>query len=92
MADTSTLCFTSEPTDECLEKLGNPEINLVMTSDISEALFSVLLKTQIFRYIKPVTETKCPSDALKILLDRFQFSVTIKDCLINFVLILNPTP
>ena len=92
MADTSTLCFTSEPTDECLEKLGNPEINLVMTSDISEALFSVLLKTQISRYIKPVTETKCSSDALKNLLDRFQFPVTIVDDLVNFVLILILTP
>ena len=44
LADTRTLCYTSEPKDECLEKLGNPEINLVMTSDISKALFSVLLK------------------------------------------------
>ena len=55
LADTSSLCFTYEPTDECMEKLGNPEIDLVMTSDILEALFSVLLKTQISRYIKPVT-------------------------------------
>ena len=70
---------------------GNPEINLVMTSDILEALFSVLLKTQISRYIKPLTETKCSSDALKNLLDRFQFPVTIEDHLINFVLILIPT-
>ena len=70
MADTSTLCFTSEPTDEYLEKLGNPEINLVMTIDIPEALFAVRLKTQISRYIKPVTEIKCFSDALKNLLDR----------------------
>ena len=53
--DIRSLCFTSEPKDECLEILGNPEIKLVMTSDISEDLFSVLLKTQISRYIKPVT-------------------------------------
>ena len=92
MPDTSTLCFTSEPTYECLEKLGNPEINLVMTSDISEALFSVLLKTQISGYIKPVTETKYSSDALKNFLDRFQFPVTIVVNLINYVLIVIPTP
>ena len=92
MADTRSLCFTSEPKDECPEKLGNPEINLFMTRDISEALFSVLLKTQISRYIKPVTETKCSSDALKNLLDRCQFYVTIVDDLVNFVLILIPTP
>ena len=55
LADTRSLCFTSEPNDECMVILGNPEINLVMASDISEALFSVLLKTQISRYIKPVT-------------------------------------
>ena len=55
LADTRSLCFTSEPTDEGMKILGNPEINLVMASDISEALFSVLLKTQISRYIKPVT-------------------------------------
>ena len=42
-----------------------------MTMDIPEALFAVRLKTQISRYIKPVTETKCSSDALKNLLDRF---------------------
>jgi|TARA_B100001964_G_scaffold151886_1_gene167116 hypothetical protein len=54
-----------------MEILGNPEINLVMTSDIPEALFSVRFKTRISQYIKPVTETKCSSDALKILLDRF---------------------
>ncbi len=71
MADTSTLCFTSEPTDECLEKLGNPEINLFITSDNPEALFAVRLKTLISRYIKPVTETECSSDALKNLLDQF---------------------
>ena len=92
LADTRSQCFTSEPKDECPEKLGNPEINLFMTRDISEALFSVLLKTQIFRYIQPVTETKCSSDALKNLLDRFKFPVTIVDDLINFVLILIPTP
>ena len=92
MADTRSLCFTSEPKDECLEILDNPEINLVMTSVISEARFSVLLKTQISGYIKPVTETKCSSDALKNFLDRFQFPVIIVDNLINFVLILIPTP
>ena len=47
LADTRSLCFTSEPTDECPEKLGNPDINIVITSDNPEALFSVLLKTQI---------------------------------------------
>ena len=77
MPDTRSLCFTSEPKDECLEILDNPEINLVMTSDISEVLFSVLLKTQISRYIKPVNETKFSSDALKNFLDRFQFPDTI---------------
>ena len=92
LADTRSLCFTSEPKDECLEILDNPEINLVMTSDISEVLFSVLLKTQISRYIKTVTETKFSSDALKNFLDRFQFPVTIVDDLVNFVLILIPTP
>ena len=71
LSDTRSPYFTSGPTDECMEILGNPEINLVITSDIPEALFAIRLKTQIFRYIKPVTETKCPSDALKILLDRF---------------------
>ena len=55
LADTRSLCFTSESTDEGMEILGNPEINLVMIIDIPEALFSVLLKTQISRYIKPVT-------------------------------------
>ena len=73
-------------------KLGNPEINLVMTIDIPEALFAVRLKTQISRYIKPLSETKFSSDALKNLLDRFQFPVTIVVDLINFVLILIPTP
>ena len=77
LPDTRSLCFTSEPKDECLEILYNPEINLVMTSDISEVLFSVLLKTQISRYIKPVNETKFSSDALKNFLDRFQFPDTI---------------
>ena len=62
-----------------------------MTMDIPEALFAVRLKTQISRYIKPLTETKCSSDALKNLLDRFQFPVTIVVDLINFVLILIPT-
>ena len=46
-ADTRSLCFTSEPPDEGMEILGNPEINLVMTIDIPEALFAVRLKTQI---------------------------------------------
>ena len=55
LADTRSLCFTSESTDEGMEILGNPEINLVMTNDISEGQFSVLLKTQNYRYIKPVT-------------------------------------
>ena len=55
LADTRSLCFTSEPKDKGMEILDNPDINLVITSDISEALFSVLLKTQISRYIKPVT-------------------------------------
>ena len=62
-----------------------------MTSDIQEALFAVRLKTQISRYIKPLSETKFSSDALKNLLDRFQFPVIIVDVLINFVLILIPT-
>ena len=75
-----------------MEILGNPEINLVMTIDIPEALFAVRLKTQISRYIKPLSETKFSSDALKNLLDRFQFPVIIVDVLINFVLILIPTP
>ena len=77
MADSRSLCFTSEPTDEGMEILGNPEINLVMTSDIPEALFSERFKTRISQYIKHVTETKYHSDALKNLLDRFQFPVTI---------------
>ena len=55
LADTRLLCFTSETRDECMEILSNPEINLVLTNDISEGQFSVLLKTQISRYIKPVT-------------------------------------
>ena len=63
-----------------------------MTIDIPDALFSVLLKTQISRYIKPVTEKKYYSDALKNFLDRFQFPATIVVDLINFVLILIPTP
>ena len=63
-----------------------------MTSDIQEALFAVRLKTQISRYIKPLSETKCSSDALKNLLDRFQFPVIIVYVLINFSLILIPTP
>ena len=91
LADTRSLCFTSESTDEGMEILGNPEINIVMIIDIPEALFAVRLKTQISRYIKPLTETKCSSDALKNLLDRFKFPVTIVDDLINFVLILIPT-
>ena len=63
-----------------------------MTIVIPEALFAVRLKTQISRYIKPLSETKCSSDALKNLLDRFQFPVIIVDVLINFALILIPTP
>ena len=63
-----------------------------MIIDKPEALFAVRLKTQISRYIKPLTETKCSSDALKNLLDRFQFPVTIIVDLINFVLILILTP
>ena len=47
LADTRSLCFTSESTDEGMEILGNPDINLVITSDNPEALFSVLLKIQI---------------------------------------------
>ena len=39
---------------------GNPEIILVMTSDISESLIPVLLKTQSSRYIKPVTKKNAP--------------------------------
>ena len=70
LADSRSLCVTSEPTDEGMKILGNPEINLVMTIDIPEALFAVRLKTQISRYIKPLSETKCSSDALKNLLDR----------------------
>ena len=70
LADTRSLFFTSEPKDECLEILDNPEINLVMTSDISESLIPVLLKTQSSRYIKPVTKKNAPPDALKNLLDR----------------------
>ena len=92
MADTRPLFFTSVPKDKGMKILGNPDINLVITSDIPEALFSVLLKTQIHRYIKPLTETKCSSEVLKNLLDRFQFPVTIIVHLINFVLILIPTP
>ena len=70
MADTRSLGITSESTDEGMEILGNPEINLVMTIDIPEALFAVRLKTLVSRYIKPLSETKCSSDALKNLLDR----------------------
>ena len=77
LADTRSLCFTSEPLAEGMEILGNPDINLVITSDNPETLFSVLLKTQIHRYIKPLTKTKCSSEVLKNLLDRFQFPVTI---------------
>ena len=80
------------PKDKGMKLLGNPDINLVITSDIPEALYSVLLKTQIHRNIKPLTETKCSSEVLKNLLDRFQFPVTIVVDLINFVLILIPTP
>ena len=79
------------PKDKGMKILGNPDINLVITSDIPEALFAVRLKTQISRYIKPLSETKFSSDALKNLLDRFKFPVTIVDDLINFVLILIPT-
>lgn len=71
LADSRSLFFTFEPLADGLEFLVNTEINLVMTSDIPEALFSVRFKTRISQYIKPVTETKCFSDALKILLDRF---------------------
>ena len=77
MADTRSLCFTSEPKDKGMEILDNPDINLVMASDISESLIPVLLKTQSSRYIKPVTKKNAPPDALKNLLDRFQFSVTM---------------
>ena len=40
LADTRSLCFTSESTDEGMEILGNPEINLVITSDIPEDLLA----------------------------------------------------
>ena len=80
------------PKDKGMKILGNPDINLVITSDIPEALFSVLLKTQIHRYIKPLTESKRSSEVLKNFLDRFQFPVTIIVYLINFALILIPTP
>ena len=76
---------------ELIEKVF-PEFFLVMSIVFPEALFAVRLKTQISRYIKPLSETKCSSDALKNLLDRFQFPVTIVVDLINFVLILIPTP
>ena len=71
LADSRSLCVTSDTLAEGIEILGNPEFNLVKTSDKPEALFSVRFKTRIYHYIKPVTETKCSSDALKILLDRF---------------------
>ena len=77
MADTRPLFFTSVPKDKGMKILGNPDINLVITSDIPEALFSERFKTRISQYIKHVTETKYHSDALKNLLDRFQFPVTI---------------
>ena len=80
------------PKDKGMKILGNPDINLVIISDIPEALFSVLLKTQIHRYIKPLTEKKFSSEVLKNILDRFQFPVTIIVDLFNFVLILIPTP
>ena len=49
LADTRSLCFTSESTDEGMEILGNPEINLVMTSDKAGAPLAVRLKTHISR-------------------------------------------
>ena len=67
-----------------LEFLVNPEINLVFTSDILEALFSVHFKTLISQNIIPATETKYHSDALKNLLDRFQFPVTILYTVVQF--------
>ena len=43
LADSRSLCFTSEPLAEGMEILGNPEIKLVMTSDKPEALLAVRL-------------------------------------------------
>ena len=56
-----------------------------MASDIPETLFSVRIKTRIYQYIKPVTETKYSSDTLKILLDRFRFPVNMIVDMINFM-------
>ena len=49
LADSRSQCFTYEPLAEGIEILGNPEINLVMTSDKAETMLTVHLKTQIYR-------------------------------------------
>ena len=49
LADTRSLCVTSNTLAEGIEILGNPEINLVKTSDKPEAMLTVHLKTQIYR-------------------------------------------
>ena len=91
MADTRSMYFTSEPTDEFLEKLVNPDINLVMTSGIPEALSAIFLKTQITRYIKPLTEKSPPLMPGKIFLTDFNFLLLYYIRWFSFVLILNPT-
>ena len=49
LADSRSQCFTYEPLAEGIEILGNPEINLVMTSDKGEAPLAVHIKTHISR-------------------------------------------
>ena len=49
LADSRSLCVTSDTLAEGIEILGNPEINLVMTSDKAEAPLAVRLKTHISR-------------------------------------------
>ena len=49
LADSRSLCVTSDTLAEGIEILGNPEFNLVKTSDKPEAMLAVHLKTQIYR-------------------------------------------
>ena len=49
LADSRSLCLTSEPLADGLEFLVKPEIKLVKTSDKPEAMLTVHLKTEIYR-------------------------------------------
>lgn len=43
LADSKSLCFTSEPFAAGMEILGNPEVKLILTSDMSQALLAARL-------------------------------------------------